>query len=311
MSRFKAGYYLTCAALLLMVVGGLVAAPVTSAMSDTRLDLPSPSSGQQSPEPEGITLTCQYPVLSSPTGSAYFTYSIELQYKGGKEPRVFDLQVKVTPDFNYSIAQSYGEGTGTEIAAIRLDPQKTFPDTIKVTVRPYMGLVPPGEYPIIVEAASGDIKNSIELKAIITAKYGVELEPSTGRLNTSATAGEDNYFTIFVTNTGSADFQKVNFSSTITGKPAGWNITFEPQDIDVLPVGAKREVQINIKPAQKTIAGDYMLAISASPEPGYAFDSIDVRVTVLTPTIWGWVGIGIVVLVIVGLAVMFMRLGRR
>ena len=310
MSRFKAGYYLTCAALLMMVVLGLVAAPVTSAMSDTHLDLPSPSSGQQSPEPEGITLTCQYPVLSSPTGSAYFTYSIELQYKGGKEPRVFDLQVNVPSDFSYSITSSYGEGT--EIAAIRLDPAKTYPDTIKVTVRPAMWVVPePGEYPITVEAASGEIKGSIELKAIIAAKYEIELTSSTGRLNTSATAGKDNYFTILVTNTGSADLQKVNFSSKISGTPPGWSITFDPQGIDVLPVGAKREIQINIKPAQKTIAGDYMVAISASPESGYAFSNIDVRVTVLIPTIWGWVGIGIVVLVIAGLAVMFMRLGRR
>jgi len=310
MSRFKAGYYLTCAALLLMVVGGLVAAPVTSAMSDTRLDLLSPSSGQQSPGPEEITLTCQYPVLSSPTGTSYFTYSIDLQYKGGKEPRVFDLQVKVPSNFNYSITSSYGEGT--EIAAIRLDPAKTYPDTIKVTVRPAMWVVPePGEYPITVEAASGEIKGSIELKAIITAKYEIDVEPSTGRLNTTATAGKDSYFTILVANTGSADLQKVNFSSKITGTPPGWSITFDPQGIDVLPVGAKREIQINIKPAQKTIAGDYMVAISASPESGYAFSNIDVRVTVLTPTIWGWVGIGIVVLVIAGLAVMFMRLGRR
>ena len=292
MSRFRAGYYLICAALLLMVLGGLVTAPIISA------------------ETEEITLTCQYPVLSSPAGTSYFTYSIELQYNGGKEPRVFDLQVKVPPSFSYSITSSYGEGTA--IAAIRLDPQKTYPDTIKVTVRPDMWIVPePGEYLITVEAASGEIKNSIELKAIIMAKYEVEIEPVTGRLNTTATAGEDSYFTIFVTNTGSADLQKINFSSAITGKPAGWSVTFDPQDIDVLPVRAKREVQINIKPAQKTISGDYMVAISANPESGYAFDNIDVRVTVLTPTIWGWVGIGIVVLVIAGLIVMFMRLGRR
>jgi uncharacterized membrane protein len=310
MSRFKAGYYLACAALLLMVVGGLVAATVTSAMSDTRLNLPSPSSGQQSQGPEEVTLTCQYPVLSSPTGTTYFTYSIELQYKGGKEPRVFDLQVKVPSNFDYSITSSYGEGTA--IAAIRLDPAKTYPDTIKVTVRPAMWVVPePGEYPITVEAASGEIKGSIELKAIITAKYEIELTSSTGRLNTTATAGKDNYFTILVTNTGSADLQKVNFSSKIAGTPPGWSITFDPQDIDVLPVGAEREIQVNIKPAQKTISGDYMVAISASPESGYAFSNIDVRVTVLTPTIWGWVGIGIVVLVIAGLAVMFIRLGRR
>jgi len=310
MSRFRSGYYLTCAVLLLMLLGGLVTAPIASAMSDTHLDLSSPPPGQQSSGTEEIILTCQYPVLSSPAGTSFFTYAIELQYKGGKEPRVFDLQVEVPPNFSYSIASSYGEGS--EIAAIRLDPQKQFPDTIKVTVRPYLWIVPePGEYPVTVEVASGEIKSSIELKAIIIAKYEVELEPATGRLNTTATAGKDNYLTIFITNTGTADLQKVNFSSAITGKPSGWSITFDPQDIDVLPVGDKREVQINIKPAEKTIAGDYMVAISANPESGYAFDNIDVRVTVLTPTIWGWVGIGIVVLVIAGLVVMFMRLGRR
>jgi uncharacterized membrane protein len=309
MNRFKTGYYLTCAVLLMMVVIGLVAAPVTSAMSDTRLDLPSPPN-QESSGSEEVTLTCQYPVLSSASGTTYFTYSIDLQCKGGKEPRVFDLKVSVPTDFTYSITSSYGEGT--EIAAIRLDPQKTYPDTIKVTVRPDMWVVPePGEYPITVEAASGEIKGSIDLKAIITAKYEIDLTSSTGRLNTTATAGKDNYFTILVKNTGSADLQKVNFSSKITGTPPGWSVTFDPQDIDVLPVNAEREIQVNIKPAQKTISGDYMVAMSASPESGYAFSNIDVRVTVLTPTIWGWVGVGIVVLVIAGLVAMFMRLGRR
>lgn len=309
MSRFRVGYYLACATLLLMVFGALVTAPITSAMSDTHLDISSPSPSQKSPETEEITLTCQYPVLSSYAGT-YFDYSIDLQYKGGKEPRVFDLRAKVPAGFNCSIAPGYAEGT--EIAAIRLDPQKTYPDTIKVTVRPYVWLVPePGEYPVTVEVSSGTIKNSIELKAIVTAKYDLGLEPSTGRLNTSATAGKDNYFTISITNTGSADLEKVNFSSKITGNPTGWSITFAPEKLDVLPVGGTREIQVNIKPAQKTIAGDYMITISAEPESKYAFGSLDIRLTVLTPTIWGWVGVGIVVLVIAGLAVMFMRLGRR
>jgi uncharacterized membrane protein len=312
MNKSKTGYFLACAVLLLMVVGSLVAAPVTSAISDPHLDLSSPLPAQQSSGSEEITLTCQYPVLSSPGGTAFFTYSIELQYKGGKEPRVFDLKVTVPPDFTYSIAQSYGEGTGTEIAAIRLDPAKTYPDAIKVTIRPYAWIVPnPGEYPITVSAASGDITNSIELKAIINAKYEIHVESSSGRLNTTATAGKDSIFPILVTNTGSADLQKVELSSSITGKPTGWSITFDPQNLDVLPVGATREVQVNIKPAQKTISGDYMVAISASPESGYAFSNIDVRITVLTPTIWGWLGVGIVILVIAGLIVMFMRLGRR
>ncbi len=309
MSRLRVTGYLLCAALLSVVLGGLIIQPTALAMSNEGVDIPAPSPGQKSPANEQVTLTCQYPVLSSYAGT-YFAYSIELQYTGGEQPRLFDLRVKVPTGFNYSIAPGYGEGT--EIAAIRLDPKKTYPDTLRVTIRPYVWLVPePGEYNIIVEAVSGELKSSIELKAIVTAKYDLELETATGRLNTNATAGADNYLKISITNTGSADLEKIDFSSKIAGRPTGWSITFNPGKIDSLPVGGMREIQVNIKPDRKTIAGDYMVNISAEPESRYAFGSLDIRVTVLTPTIWGWVGIGIVVLVIAGLAVMFMRLGRR
>jgi uncharacterized membrane protein len=293
----------------MLVFGGFVTQSIALAAPDTAIDLSSTSPNQTSPETEKITLTCQYPVLSSSTGT-YFIFSIDLQYAGGKEPRVFDLQVKVPDGWNYSISPGYGEGT--EIAAIRLDPTKAYPDSIKVTVRPYTFLTPePGEYPMTVETVSGTIKNSIDLKAIITARYDLQLESSTGLLNTSSTAGKDNYFTISVKNTGSADLEKINFSSSIMGRPSGWSITFAPESIDTLTAGNTRDVQVDIKPTEKTISGDYMVNISAKPESEYAFAPLELRVTVETPTIWGWLGIGIVVLVVAGLVAMFMRLGRR
>jgi len=309
MSRFKVTCYLTFIALLLAVFGGLSFQSTAQAVPDTYTEPTSISTNQNSLGTEKVTLTCQYPVLSSYAGT-YFSYKIELRYTGGTEPRVFDLRVKVPSGFNYSITPGYGEGS--EIAAIRLDPQKTYTDTINVAVRPYAWLVPePGDYSIIVEASSDELNASIELKAIVTAKYDLDVEPARGLFNTQATAGKDNYFTISMINTGSADLEKINFSSKITGGPSGWSITFEPETIDSLPAGDTREIQVDIKPAEKTIAGDYMINISAEPESKYAFGSVNIRVTVLTPTIWGWVGIGIVVLVIAGLAFMFMRLGRR
>ena len=309
MNRLKVTCCVSCLILLLMIFSGLVTQPVALAVSE---EIISPSSllpGQGSPPDEEIELDCKYPALSSYAGT-YFAYTIELLYKGGEEPRVFDLRAKVPEGFNYSIAPGYGEGS--EIAAIRLDPAKTYAETINVTVRPYVWLVPePGDYAITVEASSGDIKNSIELKAIVTAKYDLYLAPSTGRFNTKVTAGNDNYFSIVITNSGSAELENVIFDSRITGRPSGWSVTFTPDKIDSLLVGVSREVEVNIKPPQKTIAGDYMINISAEPESKNAFGGMDIRMTVLTPTVWGWVGVGIVVLVIIGLAVMFMRLGRR
>jgi uncharacterized membrane protein len=52
-----------------------------------------------------------------------------------------------------------------------------------------------------------------------------------------------------------------------------------------------------------------MLTLNASSEK--ASDKIELRVTVETPTIWGIVGIGIIVVVIIAVAIIFTRLGRR
>ena len=310
MGKFKVACYLACLAFFVTLVGGLLAQPVAFAMSKDAVSTSSFAPSQAAGTEEQIKLDSKYPTISSYAGS-YFSYDVDLSYTGGKEPRTFDIRVTVPRGFTASVAPGYGEGG--EIRAIRLDPTKTYPDTIKVSVRPaYAYLVPePGEYAVTVEVSSGTIKGSIQLKAVVTAKYDLSLNPATGRFNTEATAGNDNYFTISVTNTGTADLSNVVFSSKVRGTPSGWSVTFKPEKIDLLKIGDKRDVEVNIKPASKTIAGDYMFNISSEPEAKNAFASAEMRVTVLTPTIWGWVGVGIVILVIVGLAVMFMRLGRR
>ncbi|MCK5566872.1 MAG: hypothetical protein KAI62_03100, partial [Actinomycetia bacterium] len=59
----------------------------------------------------------------------------------------------------------------------------------------------------------------------------------------------------------------------------------------------------------KAIAGDYMVSFRASSDN--AEDDIELRITVETPTIWGILGIAIIVIVIIGVAIIFARLGRR
>ena len=309
MNRVKVSCYLTCFALLLIMAIGFLTQPVAFALSNGITNLSSPLPAQDEPPVEEVILDCQYPVLSSYAGT-HFLFDVQIQYKGGKSARLFELEVDVPEGFNYSIAPGYGEAT--EIAAMKLDPKDTYPETIKSTARPYILKVPePGEYPIIVRAVSEDLSGTIELKAIVTAKYDLSLDTASRRLNTDATAGQDNYFSVLITNTGSADLEKLSFASPSKSRPSGWSVTFNPDEIDSLPAGGQREIEVNIIPPTKTISGDYMLTIEAEPESGYAWDNLEIRVTVLTPTIWGWVGVGIVILVVIGLVVMFMRLGRR
>lgn len=268
-----------------------------------------PVTGVEGQNVEKLELSCQYPVLSSNAGLNY-TYSININYSGSKESKVFNLKASVPDGFGYVITPGYGEGQ--EIAAIRLDGSKGYPETVKLTVRPYAWKAPaPGEYPVIFEAASGDLKADIELKAIVTASYDLKMTTPDGRLNTEATAGQESSFTVVVANTGSADLEKVEISCPAKDRPNSWTVTCKPETVDLLKVQDSKEVQVSVKPAEKTIAGDYIITIQAQPESKNAFANLQIRTTVLTPTIWGWVGVGIVILVVVALAIIFIRFGRR
>jgi len=75
----------------------------------------------------------------------------------------------------------------------------------------------------------------------------------------------------------------------------------------------EKEIEVTVKPPSKTIAGDYMttLKFDADPELSTAPPELEIRVTVSTPTKWGWIGAGIIAAVIAGLVVGFRRFGRR
>ena len=114
------------------------------------------------------------------------------------------------------------------------------------------------------------------------------------------------YLSILLINSGSAPIESLTLTST---KPEGWIITYNPDRIDSLAPGLTQTVDVVIKPPKRTIAGDWPITLRAR-NPQVA-DELAIRVTALTPTIWGWVGILIVIAVIAGVGVVFWRLGRR
>jgi len=257
---------------------------------------------------EKLELNCKYPVLTS-EGTIGFTYEIEVLYSGEGPKKTFDLNAKVPSEFSYNFQSSaYGS---SNIKAIQLDPIRAYPETVKLTVQSLRLLLEPGEYPITMEISSGTLKQSIELKAVINSKSVIDLTTPSERLNADATAGRESSFPITVKNTGTAPLLNVTISSTGSNHPTGWTVKFNPEKIDKLDVDSTKEVIVTVNPPEKTIAGDYIVSIDAQPESKATQKTMDIRVTVLTPTIWGWVGIGIVVLVVIGLILMFWKLGRR
>ncbi len=267
------------------------------------LALFSPSPVLAQDEEEKIELEPTYRKLEATAPGASFEFEVKLNFQGN-EARDFDLLATGPEGWSIYVKPSYGE---QRIGSIRLEPFASAPQRIKVAASPPLFIIPePGEYEITMEASSGNISGSINLTAVITATYSLGVVPTEERYNTTATAGKDNFFSIVVGNSGSGTIENVKFSSR---KPEGWSIEFSPEKIDKLSAGSFQTIDVNIKPAPKAIAGDYQINLAADAKQ--TLESIDVRVTVETPTIWGWVGIGIILVVIAGVIAIFMRFSRR
>lgn len=307
MSKTKVVCYFLCFILLFVMGAGLAGSQLVKAdqKGSGDLFLLAPGQEEQPPPEEKLEIESKYPVLSAKSGEV-FEFSVDLKYQGGKRKR-FDLTFATPPQWAAIATAGYPE---KQIPAIEMGPAEKFPvtESIKVKFGPVGGKYPePGDYILTLEASSGDLRASIELKAVVTAKYEFKITTATGRLNTNADAGEDNHFSILLSNTGSAAIENITFSST---KPEGWSVTFTPEKVDSLDSGLTQEVDVVINPPRKTIAGDYQITLRAESKD-FSPDPLKLRVTVLTPTIWGWVGVIIVLVVIAGVGVVFWRLGRR
>jgi len=266
---------------------------------------PGAALAQDETSAESIALTTEYPKLDAiATGS--FDFTVQLSYTGQTD-RVFDLNVTVPTGWDTTITPQYDTKL---ISSLTMEKSTSIPTTKGIEVNatpPSYPPADPGDYAITLKASSGNISGQIELTARITAKYALDATPSNQTYNTDAKAGKDNTFSVTVTNTGTAPIDTIAFSSD---KPTGWEITFTPEKIELLNIYDPKAIDVNIKPPSDTVAGDYVITLQISGKQAYA-TAMDIRVTVKTPTIWGWVGLGIIAIVVVGLILIFMRFGRR
>jgi len=253
--------------------------------------------------PEELTFDVVYPKLSAKAGNNY-EFTVDLTYVGDEEATI-DLFAEGPEDWFVAITPSYQD---SQITAVKLAPGKK--ESLKIKVFPSINKADqkPGDFEIIVRAENEDLELSeeISLTATVTATYSLDLNAKFGVLNTKATSGKNNPYIMVLKNSGSDEIENITFSSDA---PQKWIVKFNPEKIDKLNADESKDIEVTITPPDKTIAGDYMLNFSVKSED--STDNIDVRVTVETPSIWGWIGIAIIVIVVIGVAVIFARLGRR
>ncbi len=246
-----------------------------------------------------VKITTSYPVLEGPT-DATFEFSIEVENKLDKDT-VFNLGYEGPRNWDIKFKPAYEE---KYFSSLRIKQGQS--ETMAVEVKPYL-LAEPGRYPLKVKVSSPEAKAEAEIMVVLTGTYKLDAGTADGRLSLrEAYQGKEANLSFYVKNTGSAKQNNVKFLSF---KPENWKVEFKPERLETLGPGELKQVEVLITPADEALVGDYSVTLSIEGEK--ATKNLEFRVPVKASTAWGVIGLGIIVIVVVGLVVLFIRLGRR
>ncbi len=270
---------------------------VVLARGDTTVELPVELSVLEK-VPPSLALDVELPTLrGAPTTT--FRYNATLRNEGDE-----DLDVNLVADVPTGFLVNF-KLSGQDVTSIPLAANET--KRLTVEAQP-IGELPAGQYPIAVTAlGEGNVQASVQLMAEVTGQPDLVITGPDGRLSAQAYAGRESPLKIVIRNSGTAPALGLELSSS---EPNGWAVEFEPKSIPEIPAGEQVEVTARIQPAEKAVAGDYMLTVRARPAEG-GTQSADFRITVLTSTLWGVVGIGLIAVAVGVVALAVVRFGRR
>lgn len=249
--------------------------------------------------PAKLALSTEFPALrGTPTTS--YRFKITLANDSGRDATI-DLSAAAPRSFQITFAEAFSTQQITTLP-VKAGQSKDIDATVSLPRETRAGT-----YHLSVTAKSAAAAAVIPLSITVTGQPQLALSGEDGRLSGSAYAGESSQLTAVVRNDGSAVARDVSFSATA---PDGWKTRFDPRSLAVLPAGAVRRVKVTLIPSAQAIAGDYQTTVRASTADGLD-QSADFRITVLTSTLWGTVGIAIIAAALLVVVFAVARFGRR
>ncbi len=248
--------------------------------------------------PPRLSLTAEAPNLRGPATSS-FRFRVTLRNDSDQELLV-RLDAEAPRRFQVSFTPTIGTQQVTSLP-VKAGESKEMDVEVSIPQD-----TPAGRYRVVVRASAVGASAALPLTLEVTGRPELSITAPDDRLSGRAYAGQETPLKIIVKNEGSAPARNVSLSSS---PPSGWDVRFDPERIDEIPARQQVEVTARIRPSPRAIAGDYMVTITASA--GDVSKSADFRITVLTRTLWGIVGVVLIAaaLLVVGQAVS--RYGRR
>ena len=233
------------------------------------------------------------------TSKSSFEYQLTIKNDSGRNLTV-SFTAQAPKNFETSFTEAYGS---QELSSVAIEAGKS--KDVKLKVRP-PSTVDAGTYPVSVTVSAEGATAKTDVSLEIIGQPRLSISGRDGLLSMRAEAGQQSTFPIVVTNTGSAPADDIELSGSA---PSGWKLEFNPKTIAKIEPGKDAEAQALVTPTEKSLAGDYQTTLRAASRGETA--SSQVRVTVVTSTVWGSAGVGIIaaaLLIMVGAVV---RFGRR
>ncbi|NBD25835.1 COG1470 family protein [Paenibacillus glycinis] len=241
-------------------------------------------------------LTTDQPNMQGHSDST-FTFSATLRNRTA-EKQTYALQAQAEPGWD----ATFTDGSNS-VTSVEVDPNGE--KSISISIKP-PETVKAGTYKIPIAAGNNATSADTAVEAVVTGTYDLKLSTADDVLSTDVTAGSERRLDMVVTNAGSSELKNVALSAET---PSGWEVSFEPANVDTIAPGGTTHVQATIKADKKALAGDYVVGITAAA-PEKSADA-QIRVAVKSSVLWGWVGILIILAVAGGIYFLFRKYGRR
>jgi uncharacterized membrane protein len=245
-----------------------------------------------------VTLTSDVPSLRGASGTT-FTFNLTLHNDSAQD---LTFAVNAVGPNGWEVTSTLTGQAQAASAVVQANGTSAVSVSAKATTD-----AAPGTYPIDVKATLGDRTIDAQLTVEVTGTTALTLTTPDQRLSNSGSAGSSISQQLVVTNDGTQPLQQVAMAATA---PTDWTVTFSPS-ATIATINAKDSATITatIVPSNDAIAGDYVVTFTSRAAD--ANGSVDIRMTIETSPLFGFVGLALIVLVLFGLYWVFQRYGRR
>ena len=251
-----------------------------------------------------ITLKSDVPSLKGASGTT-FNFNLTLS-NGSAQDLTFAVNA-IGPD-GWEVTSTLTGQSQAASAVVKAGSSAA----VSVSAKPPAD-VAPGTYPIGLRATVGDRTIDAQLSVEITGTNALTLTTPDQRLSNTGSAGSSITQQLVVRNDGTQPIQQVVVSAQA---PTDWTVTYSPS-ATIATIAAKQETTVTatIVPSNDAIAGDYPITFTATStaSSGAAGTSatVDIRMTIETSPLFGFVGLALIALVLFGLWWVFQKYGRR